>query len=426
MPLPTEAAIQSSIGLSIKAANALLVAPGAAYDTAENAFLVALPSDPSPQAAVQMANVRAAYNSAYDQLAGVLVPQFTTYFKVMGFQTRDFIDGWRQLYEYFALNAKFVKSSVYTFGTPASVSSTGTGTVHHLKKDGYGLDVETARCYPGAGEVTTVRCVADQWLSGGQLGSERFLLRGAPRSKDNLVRTGSGIAVDVTAIGGASPTGQFLQNQSFDTYEGTDAANPTGLNGWTANVAVSSATFTFDEVNYFRTYSGVIAARALNIKSTCIVSQTLRTRWTAGSPAYCRLAYNRAVGGATGTLVLRLGAASVSVVLAAQAGWNVLRIDFDDDAWFRKFDQATVDVQIDWTRTGGALLIDDVILGPWTPVGDGSFVVVDPGATAWKFDDNWSWTDSAVDAGVNQYWFRRALGLSLPASTGGAITWADS
>lgn len=421
MPLPTEAAIQGSIGKCIKAYNGLLITPASTFDTDGNSFLTNLPSDPSPAAASGFAVARAGLNAIYPTLAGAIDPQFQTYFAVRGFQFRDFVDGWRQLFEYFALNTKFVKSRQFTFGTPAVVSATGTGTVHHLTKDGYGFDIETP-----IPEVKTIRCVADKWAQGGQLGSEQFLLRGAAIAKDNLVRTGSGLATIVTAIGGAEPTNGFLQNQSFDLFDGPDAANITGLNGWLANVTTDNTHFTFDETNLFRTYSGVLAARSLNIKATSIVSQTLRAKWTPGQPAYCRIAWNRQVGGATGTLVLRLGAVSKSVVVAAQVGWQILRIDFDDDAWFKKFNQATLDVQIDWTRTGGELLVDDVILGPWTGIGDGTFVVVDPGATAWKMDDQWSMTDTAVEAGVNQYWFARSKGLYLPGSTGGAITWADS
>lgn len=421
MPLPTEAEIQAAISAWVMQFQQLKSAC-ATYETREATYLLAVPTDVQPRGATAAAATRAALNAILANAGSALPDLFTTYFRVAGFSFANFDDGWNQLVAYMVANSKAIKTRAITFDTPAaSGSPVGTGLVRRLTKDRYNGDIESAFI-----EAKTITCDVDQWTQGGQLGSEVFTLRGAAAKKDGIVLAGSGVVRQFVAVGGVAPTSTYLDNASFDLLTGTAAA-PTAINGWTANVTVDSSNFVFEESTYYRTSQGVLTPRALRLKANCKLTQRLKVGWNPNQPAYLELAFNRQDGSADGTLTIRLGGKSKAVTLSAQTGYNVLRIDATSDAYFKNWnDGASLDVEIEWSsRTTGTLLIDSMVLCPWQEVGDGTFLVVVPGATAFKKEDAYGWTDTATDAAIIQYWIARALGRYLPSASGGSITWAD-
>jgi hypothetical protein len=138
------------------------------------------------------------------------------------------------------------------------------------------------------------------------------------------------------------------------------------------------------------------------------------------------VAYNREVGTCDGTLTIEMGNKTNNVVLAAQAGWNLLSVPSSpgQDCWYENFMENDADVKITLSgRTTGTLLVDDVLLVPFTPF-DGSWYMVVGGATKFLLDDEFTWTDTATESKI-QKWLWRAYGRYLPHATGSAVTVPD-
>jgi hypothetical protein len=97
--------------------------------------------------------------------------------------------------------------------------------------------------------------------------------------------------------------------------------------------------------------------------------------------------------------------------------------------WYKNFAQTDLQVQIDWTRTSGTLLIDDVLLVPGTPF-DGSWYWAIPNSAAsytpHRVLDEFTWADNATaSTGKIQVWNWRAFNRYLPHSNGSSITFSD-
>ena len=287
-------------------------------------------------------------------------------------------DFWNLMRVYQNTNSKTFQSRKITHGS-WSYSGTGDGAVYWLVTNIQDREIETVDL-----TLLTLECVTDQ-LGGTEAGRELFdFYQGQPI--DALADAGTGIRVSgIEAIAGSS--GNLCNNPSFETLTGT-AAEPTAIPSWTSSVAVSSSTFVFDSTNFFRSSPEETAngtSYALKIITTCTLSQTFRTNGIALDPkkAYFGfLRYNRQVNSDTGTLLLRLGSDSVSVVLSAQTGWNTLAFALDKDRWPINMVEDAPDIQIDWTRTGGTgLLIDDVGIVEMIDIPKHGHVAIVGGAT---------------------------------------------
>ncbi len=328
-------------------------------------------------------------------------------------------DAMVRLREWFLDNTVTVKSRVFSFGTPtADGSNVGNGTILRLTKDDRNYDLEAQHA-----DAKRAFCSKDG-NSGVQRHEEEFTFMGQT-SGDALQIAGSGLSKVLSAKTGRQ---SLLHNPSFDLIEGTEAV-PTDIPNWTSSVAVSATTYTYDSTNYYRTYFGVSTPRALNIKTTCNLTQKLTVRGTKlryDVPYLLRLAYNRTVGSAAGTLALHMGAVSNNVVLAAQSGWNLLYAVSSpgQNNWLRQFNEDDLDIKIDWTRTSGDLLIDDVLFVPFDEF-DGSFYSILGATTPFQNKghdgDFWTWTDTETGAIIQNWLHRAGLGY-LPHSGSPSIT----
>jgi len=324
-----------------------------------------------------------------------------------------------RLIQYMRDNAFTVNAREFTFGSPAAGGGiVGTGAILRLNVDDYGFSIESQHA-----DAKTAKCKFDQ-ASGTAKHEEIFEFRGQSPGQDGLQLSGSG---KMKYIASLSARQSLLSNPSFSQIGGTYAA-PTSLTGWTSSITVDSTGYTLDPVNYYRDFKGDSIPYALNIKLTASLHQhlsLLSTSLRSDVPYMLQVAWNRQVGAATGTLVARMGAVNNNVVVAAQAGWQLLRVPvaFGSNNWYRAFKENDLDISLEWTRTAGELLIDDVLLVPATSF-DGSWYWVLGGATPFSYDDYFTWTDTEVGS-ILQYWFWRAYGRYLPAVTGAAETWTD-
>lgn len=323
------------------------------------------------------------------------------------------------IYKYMNDNALTVNSQDFVFGAAvAGGGNLGNGTIRRLNVDAYGYNIEAQHA-----DVKTVTCRFDL-NTGSRKHEEIFQFEGQAPGPDSLQVSGSGGKLIVSAL---SARNSLLGNASFSQRSGTSAA-PTEITSWTSSVTVNSTNYTFDEVNYYRDFHGDTTPKSLNMKVTANLTQKLSLlgrKLRVDVPYLLQVSWNRAVGAATGTLLARLGAQSNSVVAAAQTGWQQLFVPtaIGTNCWYRNFDEQDLDISLEWTRTGGELLIDDILLVPATGF-DGSWYWIIGGSTPFLRDDVFTFTDTKTGAILNE-WMRRGLGRYLPSATAAGETWTD-
>lgn len=329
-----------------------------------------------------------------------------------------------ELYLYLQAQPRYVQSRGFTYGSPAAAgANVGNGQIVRLTKDSYNFDIEN--CFV---ESKRARCLADQ-NTGTRRGEEIFELRGQTQARDDLERSGSGIIATLNSL---TTDQSLLFNASWSQSGGTAAA-PTSITNWTASATVSSTNFSFDSTNFFRAApSDGTTSYALNVKSTTTLTQKLSLRGTVvrrDRPYLVALAWNRAVGTASGTLVIRMGSVSSTVVVSAQTGWNITLCPgtLGQADWYRNWQQDDPSIQIDWTRTAGSLLLDDVLFVEGT-LFDSTYYWAIPASVAtwapWRYNDEFTWADSAIDSKI-QKWIWRAWNTYMPHSLGSSISFAD-
>ena len=420
MASPTEAEIQAMIGNAIKIINEgdkFGRVNATNFIGLEDTFIQSLESDYVGEWSAAESATRSLLSSYLGQASAMISPGLLDYAKFMAVPDRSADAIIDQLYQRFIDAAKRVTSRQFTFAAPAAGGGNiGTGSLLRLNKDRGNFDIENQFA-----EAKRAICVADQ-ATGAVKHEELFELRGVNVSRDLLqLEAGSGLVKQVVSLSGR---GGLLSNPSFSGFSPTAAA-PTSISDWTSSIAIAG-NYVIDTVNYYRDYSGDGTPASLQMNATCVLSQKLSVRniqLDKRRPYMVQLAWNRAVGGATGTLVLKIGTRSVSVVVAAQAGWQVLRVALDTNSWPVNFEENDTAVKIDWTRTAGTLLVDEVIFTPGIEFGGGWYWLVG-GPTPWMLNDVWTWTDTEVGA-ILQRWFWRAFNRYLPATTGGGVTWAE-
>lgn len=424
MASPTEAEVQSQIGKVI-----LILDESYKYGNSNTKNLLSMydgvidtmETDYAAEVTAALDAYRSGFVSLMALGRSMVDPLLRTYAKQRGFPETDPIDILGRLYDAFVADSPdtTVKRRAFTFGSPAAGgSNVGTGTLHRLNSDKNNFDIENQT--PDAKIVT---CISDEH-SGGTEHEEEFEMRGANRARDNLILTGSGAIGRIRALS-ARASFAFLGNPSFDDLDGT-VASLTSIPNWTVGSSVSN--FELDQTNYYRDYAGAGTSAALRIKTNDSVTQNFNIRsaqFDPFVPYYCQIAYNRQTYSGDGTLTLTLGSKTASVALAAQTGWNILRIAVGQNNWFSRWNQENPTLKIDLaSNTTGDVLVDDVILAPFTFF-DGGWYALVGSATPFLRDDTFTFTDSATEAGILQKWFNRLYRLYLPHAAAGAETWAD-
>lgn len=333
------------------------------------------------------------------------------------------------IFFYMANNSSTVQKRAFTRGAFSSGSPyVGNGTISRVTKDEYNLDMEAT--FP---EVITGKVVADQ-NSGREKGREIWEWSGLPfvdAAEWGVSGRGSGLLWRTNAVNGAD---SILKNASFGDVGGTVTV-PTSIPNWNSSITVNATNYQFDTTNYYQEDSKENRSpKSLQVNASAVIKQALQANATTSSyaanvtinpkvPYYCGLAWNRQVGSASGTLQLTLGSKSVSVTVSAQTGWQILALPTSNqsDLWPKNWNSDTAYVQIDWTRSGGNLLLDRVMLLPYYPLVNrggqpGTFVLPVSGATAWLLNDTGTITDSETGA-IIQLWAERTWGRYFPHAT---------
>lgn len=427
MASPSLATVENIIAQSLELIDDRLT-DAAAYVTDEDVVLQALEGD-GPIIDRLTDSVQALRN----RFAGVVSNQQAAEIVGAGFQlyvrhvtnTPGALDIQRaatKIYEHMIDNKLRVQSRNFTYGTiVASGGNIGNGVILRTTADERGFAFENTHA-----DAKRAWVRRDQ-NSGVFRHEEEFTFRGES-SLDALQVVGSGL--EQPGIKAPSSNQSLLSNASFDRFAGTAAA-PTGITSWTSSVAVNATNYDFDSTNFYRSHQGAGTDHALNVKVTSILTQRLTVRGTRlrpGRPYMLQVAWNRAVGGATGTLLARMGSQFSTVTVSAQTGFQLLRVPGTTGSgnWLLNFNEDQLDIEIAWTRTAGELLIDDIMFiegqrfdGLWYfPIG---------GSTPWvgtaHDGDFFTWTDTVVES-ILQRWFHRGPGRYMPhaliAPTGAA------
>ena len=330
------------------------------------------------------------------------------------------------VFDFLLAEGDSVNSRDITFGAPTSFGA-GKGTIQRLTKDENALDIEN-----GHSELKIVTCLFDQ-NTGTEKGKEQFRFEGQTRGRDELENLGSGI-VDESFFA-RHPDESLLLNPGWDDTPDS-LLLPTAIANWTSDIAVigDGTDFIFHQGTaepsaiYLPKTNDAVERHSLEIKLSRTISQKTQLRRTAlspNAPYYIQVAWNRDEAGVagTGTLKLRLGSQEVTVVIAAQVGWQVLRMPLDENLWFSNFNENDLSIEVEFLRTTGAVVVDDIILVQMQ-AHDGTHHVITPARTPFLVDDVSTFTDSETGAKIQEalkFYYRRFL----PHNNAGAETITD-
>lgn len=387
-------------------ANSVLVKIDALDQVLEGSFRGAM--------ATAMNAVRAGYSSAMLARDPLLTACFRNYAKhVLN------VDPFRNavsdiigihVYDKMIATGDRVLSRGLTIGQPsASGSPVGTGTLYVLTKDRKNFLLQATHI-----ETKTIEVVQDQ-ASGATKSKELLAVNGQSAGLDAMELLGSGVEVNITSFEASQSK---LNNASFSSYSGSIAA-PTAITDWTPGTSI--ANFEIDTTNYFIPAGpGDTAPASVVIKANDTLSQKLSLRGTQLQrfvPCYLLVFYKRDVGGEafTGTLRIRMGAATTTVALAAQVGWNILALPLDDKLWYDNFYENDLDILIGVeSYSAGKLRVDNVCFGEMVFV-DGLWYFIVSGATPWKVGDKYTQATTLSGAeGLIQLELFRSFGIHLP------------
>jgi hypothetical protein len=322
----------------------------------------------------------------------------------------------RRLYQYYIDNTLSVKSRTFSFATPPSVTGTGTGVINRLNKDENNYDIEAQ-----TPDTKYLECVNDEH-SGADEHEEVFEIRGSAPEPDPLKVVGSGKLAQIRAYS-ARDSFQYIDNPSFSQYSGTTTV-PTAITNWTVGTSIGN--FQIDTTNYYRDFVGDTTPASVRFSTNDSLTQNFNVRsaqFDAFRPIYLQCAFNRQVGSGDGTLTLTLGSKTTSVVLAAQTGWNILRMTIGQDNWHSRWNQENPGVAITLaSRTTGYTLVDDVVIAPYDNF-DGSWYKIVGSATPFLRKDKANWTDSATEGAIIQRFLWMFWNTYLPTS--GSPTWSE-
>lgn len=421
MANPTRAEIQTQIANAVDILDEFRKFAGTAapnYLGMEDTLVQSLETDFSDQWGSAIGTMRGQLNGVITFSPSFFSPGFLDYGKFIQAPETDVQSIFTRLYEDFRANTLRVTSRSFTFGTPTFSAPVGNGVINRLNKDENNFDIEAQ-----TPDSKTAEAVQDEH-SGAVEHEEIFEIRGNAPERDLLKIVGSGKSKLIKALSARDSTA-FISNPSFSQFSGTLAA-PTAITDWTPSAI---ADFQLNQTTTYRDFLGDTTPTSVLFETNASLKQNFNVRRSTFNPfvpIYVQVALNRNGTGTDGTLTLTFGNVTESVVLTTlpASGWYVHRLALGTKNWLRGFNKEDPELKIEITgRTTGTLLVDDVIVAPFTDF-DGSWYAVVGGNIPFLRLDKATWTDTATES-VLQRWFWLAFGRYLPHTTGGGVTWVD-
>jgi len=299
-------------------------------------------------------------------------------------------------------------------------SNVGDGILYRLITDQFANKIETMTFDGG----TTRGTIQTDKNTGATSGTESMLLFGDGRQKVDELDLGDTPEGSITITAKRSDDG-ILTNGGFETSSGT--APTIVFTGWTPSVQanIDEETTTFHR-----------GAKSINFIDNVEIEQHIVTAASSidiTKPVFLIVRFQRQLS-CDGTLTIRLGSQTESVVLAAQTGWNDLYLGIDNEkGWYDVFkeDDSSLGARVNIAlsgRTTGNLLIDEVILAQPDQF-DGKWYLLTAGEADFINGDTFSFVDSvngtAGGDGRIQFTMSRLYQKYLP-HTSGVPTYADA
>lgn len=333
----------------------------------------------------------------------------------------------RRLREQMVADSDSINSNGHTIDTSFSGSTTGTGALYRLTVDADNNTIEGI--IPGG--VQTFECIRD--ARGGRGGAARdhaevFEYRAIERDLDNLTYTGSGVIAEM-ASANALDSVPYVRNPSFE--ENTASSDDTAV---TADSDVTNwdfgtpSNFALRSDDTFRGFPGKKSTDtlwALEINANDTVSQILQNAnqgvtFRTDVPYHVGFAAKKRDSG-DGTLTCSFGATSDGGTdVTTLTNWTHIQVTSGQNCWFKNFNEALLDIHFQLaSRTTGSVMIDDIVVKPYTWVPEFGWVVAVGGATQWIRGDTKTLTDAfGGTRGKISYWLARAYGDLIPAMEG--------
>lgn len=350
-----------------------------------------------------------------------LTPHLRALGKCKDFPETDPVAILDRLYLQWIDDSKTLKTrAIVPPSSPQSLTGTGNGEIHILTTDAYGYAIQAGPS-DKAGLVETVYAQVTQDQGDVPRHEEIISLRGGDADPFNLEMLGTGGFGQLKACSARQGSGTLLKNGSFDFINASGVA--TGLDDWTL-AGTGSTTWAGDGTNYYRSFYGQTVPYALRVNATMTIRQALDKIGlgaVTGGPCMLVGRYNRTVGMALGSMVVRYGASTLTIAdLSTGSGWQEFKIALGTGNWWKSAKEDSFDISIEPTLSGGYLLLDDVMLVPMTRFGMAYYAAIG-GTTPWMRLDKGSWTFSETRP-VLQFWLQYGFNRYLPHAASPTIT----
>lgn len=448
MATPNEASVQAQIGRTIHILDELRKFANVNTPNLEaliDASTQGMDTDFAPEVTAAVDAIREGVSDAMNEQRGsdLLTPLLRQYAKTLNFPETDplaIVSRIRFEWQGRTPTPDTIKSREFNFGAVGPVGTpVGNGTIHRLTVDAYGYPIESAT--PEEKRFAVVQDVN----SGATKHQEVFAIRGSltPRDLvDGYVGDDRETDSGLTGLTAANSNGIGFTNMSFENaLDGSSSDLATALPGWVIAGAVSNLETVSANIGagtglddfYREIQAEGNTPSSLRFSNNETITQelgrTARATFDALTPYYFQIAVKRE-SSADGTLTLTVGAATVAVDVSTLTddAWSILQVPIGAANWLDSFNADPFKVQLAYTaRTTGTILVDDIIIAPFTRW-DGTWWAAVGGRTAWLYNDILKADDTVASANNDakiQLWFIRSLGYDgyLNAST--SPTWTD-
>jgi len=347
------------------------------------------------------------------------------------------------LWDYMNDNTLTTNDPEDTYAAWGSVTGTGSGTGVRLTVDEGGF-----KRLGWMADTYTAECIADAR----QLGvshEEVFRFSGTELSKDNGVRTGTGLDETIVCLS-ERDSARFVKNPGFEilkstittptTSTETTPTTTTDFTGWTITT-IANTRASVDVL--YRTPPGSSLSYSMRFTDNNTITQDLvavnNTQFDPETPYLLRVHVYRE-SSCDGTLTITLGGTSRAVTMTTlnNSAWNVVDIPATPGTgcWPLAFNANSLSLTMALaSRTTGTLYLDCVILGPYSLIGGGAgvgrssmgqYFAITGGATPFVKGDSFTIADSfGGTRGQVNYWMATAGIGYTPSKTGGTETWSD-
>lgn len=333
------------------------------------------------------------------------------------------VNGWLDdIHRYMITNSDTLNDRNWTRGSTTAIGgNTGNGQIERVT-----VTADNDNIQQGIPTTQRFRVTADENSGSLDNAAEFTGFTEGTVGDDLFPRTATaGRQTFATASAEEANTRGF-RNMHFSTYNSGGSVT-TKFPGWTIGSAAGNVTQETSTV--FNADRNAVSS-AVKFTATETMSQVIGRNITITS-AYPRSVpwgaffwWNR--NGSSGTMRVRFGAATTTVTVSAQSGWQILSIvaDVPQNCYPINLTEDNLDFQVGWTQTTSDILVDNCWAGPLQADLNGCWVNPYIGTTGFLLEDEFTIADSPATDNVGEE-FYLAFGRGLPSDNAGNETVVD-